>query len=107
MAKTRTTPNDSPHRLGGDWTDAKLDVLARYLKSYTTALEGKPTPEQPFRKAYIDAFAGTGTREADRPRGAVPHAPTPVRTLCRRSSCRDSLLHEAQTPTRHRHRDTP
>ena len=39
-------------------------MLAKYLKSYTTALQGKPTPQQPFRKAYIDAFAGSGTRTA-------------------------------------------
>jgi three-Cys-motif partner protein len=64
MTKKRTTSQGSTHRFGGDWTEAKLDVLAKYLKSYTTALEGKPTPEQPFRKAYIDAFAGTGTRTA-------------------------------------------
>lgn len=43
------------HRFGGDWTAAKLAVLAGYLKSYTTALKN-----QPFRKAYIDAFAGSG-----------------------------------------------
>lgn len=54
----------STHRFGGDWTDAKLDVLAKYLKSYSTALEGKPTATNPFRRAYIDAFAGTGTRTA-------------------------------------------
>ncbi|MEZ4359113.1 MAG: hypothetical protein R3B48_02960 [Kofleriaceae bacterium] len=64
MAKTRTVSGGSPHRFGGDWTEAKLGVLAKYLKSYTTALEGKPTHAQPFRKAYIDAFAGTGTRTA-------------------------------------------
>jgi three-Cys-motif partner protein len=64
MARTRTASKSPAHRFGGDWTDAKLDVLAKYLKGYTTALEGKPTPEQPFRKAYIDAFAGTGTRTA-------------------------------------------
>lgn len=67
MAKTRTPPNASTHRFGGDWTDAKLDVLARYLKSDTTALQGKPPLEQPFRKAYIDAFAGTGARTAREP----------------------------------------
>jgi three-Cys-motif partner protein len=54
------------HRFGGDWTSAKLDVLARYLESYTTALKDKPTKEKPFRKAYIDAFAGTGYRDARR-----------------------------------------
>jgi three-Cys-motif partner protein len=48
-----------PHRFGGDWTDQKLDVVQRYLQSYTTALKN-----QPFRKLYIDAFAGTGYREA-------------------------------------------
>lgn len=44
--------------LGGDWTTQKLDVLARYLHGYTTALSG-----QRFRKGYIDGFAGTGYRE--------------------------------------------
>ena len=47
------------HRFGGDWTTAKLGVLARYLSAYTTALK-----RQPFKKAYIDAFAGTGYRTA-------------------------------------------
>lgn len=55
-----------PHRFGGNWTTAKLDVLARYLTSYTTALKEKPSKEHPFRKAYIDAFAGTGYREVRR-----------------------------------------
>ncbi|MDX2023274.1 MAG: three-Cys-motif partner protein TcmP [Deltaproteobacteria bacterium] len=64
MSRSPRINEGSTHRFGGDWTDAKLDVLARYLKSYTTALEGKPTPDRPFRKAYIDAFAGTGTRTA-------------------------------------------
>lgn len=50
------------HRFGGGWTSTKLDVLAKYLAAYTTALKDKPTPERAFRKAYIDAFAGTGYR---------------------------------------------
>jgi three-Cys-motif partner protein len=54
------------HRFGGNWTTAKLDVLAKYLKSYTTALQDKPSKEHPFRKGYIDAFAGTGYRDARR-----------------------------------------
>jgi three-Cys-motif partner protein len=49
------------HRFGGDWTTAKLAAVGKYLAAYTTALK-----EQPFRKAYIDAFAGTGYREARR-----------------------------------------
>jgi three-Cys-motif partner protein len=54
------------HQFGGDWTTAKLDVLAEYLKSYTTALKDKPSKERPFVKGYIDAFAGTGYRDARR-----------------------------------------
>lgn len=54
------------HRFGGSWTERKLRVLAGYLKSYTTALQAKPIAAEPFRKAFIDAFAGTGYREARR-----------------------------------------
>lgn len=48
---------DAEHRFGGDWTTKKLHVLGGYLSGYTTALS-----KQNFRKAYIDAFAGTGYR---------------------------------------------
>lgn len=51
-------------RFGGLWTTRKLEVLAGYLRAYTTALQDKPTPGDPFRKAFIDAFAGTGYRNA-------------------------------------------
>jgi len=47
--------DDSKQKFGGDWTKDKLQILARYLDSYTTALKN-----QPFRISYIDAFAGTG-----------------------------------------------
>jgi three-Cys-motif partner protein len=47
----------SDHRFGGDWTQTKLDVIEKYLSAYTTALKNKR-----FRIAYIDAFAGTGSR---------------------------------------------
>ncbi len=52
------------HAFGGDWTNAKLDVLAKYLAAYTKALREKPSKARPFQKAYVDAFAGTGYREA-------------------------------------------
>jgi len=52
-AKKRT------HRFGGSWTDQKLDVLEQYLSAYTTALQNAK-----FKKGYIDAFAGSGYREA-------------------------------------------
>jgi three-Cys-motif partner protein len=50
------------HRFGGDWTEAKLAVLRKYLGAYTTALKN-----QPFRLGYIDAFAGSGYRADRRP----------------------------------------
>jgi three-Cys-motif partner protein len=49
------------HRFGGDWTTAKLEVLKGYLEGYTRALK-----KTSFRKGYIDAFAGTGYRDARR-----------------------------------------
>ncbi|MBE7483079.1 MAG: three-Cys-motif partner protein TcmP [Polyangiaceae bacterium] len=64
MAKSRSTSKGNAHRFGGDWTQAKLDVLRDYLAAYTKALKDKPSGGQPFRKAYIDAFAGTGSRTA-------------------------------------------
>ncbi|MBI5154026.1 three-Cys-motif partner protein TcmP [Candidatus Poribacteria bacterium] len=45
------------HTFGGSWTDEKLACLRRYLDAYNQALKN-----QPFRRIYIDAFAGTGYR---------------------------------------------
>ncbi|MFN7131303.1 MAG: three-Cys-motif partner protein TcmP [Myxococcales bacterium] len=69
--RSRATSKGKAHRFGGDWTSTKLDVLARYLSAYTTALK-----DSPFRKAYIDAFAGTGyrTERIDLPDGATSEA---------------------------------
>jgi len=47
------------HRFGGAWTDEKLKVLEGYLSAYTTALKNSS-----LSKGYIDAFAGTGYRDA-------------------------------------------
>ena len=66
MTSRKTTGGRKSHRCGGDWTTRKLEVLAQYLQSYTTALKDKPNVERPFRKAFIDAFAGTGYREVRR-----------------------------------------
>lgn len=62
--KRNSKDGGAGHAFGGDWTTAKLDVLAGYLTAYTTALK-----DQPFVKGYIDAFAGTGYREARRDDG--------------------------------------
>jgi len=51
----------SEQRFGGDWTERKLDIVAKYLSAYTTALKNTT-----FEKLYVDAFAGTGYRGARR-----------------------------------------
>ena len=43
---------------GGRWTEEKLEILRKYLQAYNTALKN-----QPFKRVYIDAFAGTGYRK--------------------------------------------
>ena len=62
LSRRRATSSGKAHRFGGDWTSIKLDVLAKYLRAYTTALKA-----QSFHKIYIDAFAGTGYRVPPRP----------------------------------------
>jgi three-Cys-motif partner protein len=46
---------------GGGWTELKLGMLDKYLAAYA-----KVMMNQPFERFYIDAFAGTGYREAGR-----------------------------------------
>ena len=62
MSKKRGKTGKDVHRFGGDWTAQKLGVLGDYLCAYTTALK-----KAPFRKIYIDAFAGSGFREPSKP----------------------------------------
>jgi three-Cys-motif partner protein len=59
------------HRFGGPWTEVKLDAVEYYLKFYTQALKGKPSPENPFVLWYIDAFAGTGDRATEQMTGGL------------------------------------
>ncbi len=66
MTPRKTKSGGKGHQFGGDWTTRKLEVLAGYLQSYTTALKDKPSAGNPFRKAFIDAFAGTGYRDIRR-----------------------------------------
>lgn len=53
-------PGVTSHRFGGAWTELKLDAVRYYLEFYAGALR-----RQPFDLWYIDAFAGTGDREAE------------------------------------------
>ncbi|HEX4953495.1 MAG TPA: three-Cys-motif partner protein TcmP [Thermoanaerobaculia bacterium] len=57
VARRKQSATSTLHRFGGDWTAEKLEILRRYLVAYSTALKN-----QPFKTAYIDAFAGTGYR---------------------------------------------
>ena len=57
---------DLEHRFGGPWTDEKLQVVSKYLGFYTEALKN-----QFWDLVYIDAFAGTGSREFDDEDGAT------------------------------------
>ena len=54
-------------QFGGPWTQRKLEVVGRYLDLYATALKNRP-----FKRLYIDAFAGTGDRSEKRTRNAAP-----------------------------------
>ena len=44
-----------PQIFGGPWTCIKTDLVAAYFKFFNTALKNKP-----FKRVYIDAFAGSG-----------------------------------------------
>jgi three-Cys-motif partner protein len=50
--------NFTEQSFGGSWTEKKLEILKKYLNAYNTALKNKP-----FKRVYIDAFAGTGYRQ--------------------------------------------
>lgn len=50
--------NFTEQLFGGSWTDKKLEILKKYLDAYNKALKN-----QPFKRVYIDAFAGTGYRQ--------------------------------------------
>ena len=52
--------NTRGQQFGGPWTEHKLECVKKYLHAYTTIMD-----KQPFRFAYIDAFAGTGYRELE------------------------------------------
>lgn len=54
------------HRFGGPWTEIKLDAVEYYLRFYTKVLQRKG-----FSLWYIDAFAGSGSREVDREVGRI------------------------------------
>jgi three-Cys-motif partner protein len=63
------------HDFGGPWTEIKLDAVEYYLECYTKALK-----RVGFDLWYIDAFAGSGDRSAEREVGGILEG-APVRTI--------------------------
>lgn len=49
----------SEQTFGGEWTKAKLDSLAKYLRAYTKIFTRNPRAKF-FTTTYVDAFAGGG-----------------------------------------------
>lgn len=54
------------HQFGGPWTEVKLDAVQYYLECYAKALTWAGMDIW-----YIDAFAGTGERQAERQVGGI------------------------------------
>ena len=59
------------HRFGGTWTEQKLSALRDYLVAYQKIFKHNPKART-LRTVYVDAFAGTGQRDA----GALSDQPT-------------------------------
>jgi three-Cys-motif partner protein len=51
------------HRFGGTWTERKLAALRDYLIQYQIIFTKNPSAKN-LRTVYVDAFAGTGERDA-------------------------------------------
>lgn len=52
------------HKFGGTWTEEKLERLRKYLQAYMTIFSKNPNAKKYFETVYVDAFAGTGYRNA-------------------------------------------
>lgn len=50
---------------GGDWTEKKLEALAKYLEAYLTIMH-RNRAAQMFSITYLDGFAGSGRRYVNR-----------------------------------------
>lgn len=75
------------HEFGGPWTKEKLERITKYLQAYTMALKN-----QPFRRVYVDTFAGTGYRATKKPGETVRgFFPLPQTTELAKGSARRAL----------------
>ncbi len=51
------------HQFGGPWTERKLQALTEYLAQYQPIFHANQIAQE-FQTTYVDAFAGTGERDA-------------------------------------------
>ena len=63
------------HSFGGPWTEIKLAAIEYYLQCYTKALK-----RVRFDLTYIDAFAGTGSRDVEQRVGGLFES-VPIETV--------------------------
>ncbi len=48
-------------RFGGPWSLIKVELVEKYLHAFNTALRQRPSSDRPFKRIYIDVFAGSGS----------------------------------------------
>ena len=66
LSKVQRVEMRPKHEFGGPWTEIKLDAISEYLRFYQIALKNRG-----FETWYVDAFAGTGERNAVVTRGGI------------------------------------
>jgi three-Cys-motif partner protein len=57
----KSSRKGSAQKFGGPWTIMKVEMVVGYLKAFTTLLLNKPSSSRPFKRIYIDGFAGSGS----------------------------------------------
>ncbi|TAX51891.1 three-Cys-motif partner protein TcmP [Rhizobium leguminosarum] len=80
--------SDNDHEFGGQHTEIKLELVEKYLRTYSIALRQK------FKSLwYIDAFAGTGSRtvRTKAKGGDLFDEPVPEKVENRRGSAQIAL----------------
>lgn len=65
-------------QFGGPWSLIKTQVVEDYIRFFNIALQNKPSPNDPFERIYVDAFAGSGafTFTPDNPETNTLFGPT-------------------------------
>ena len=93
--KTDEPFDPASHLFGGAWTEIKLRAISDYLRFFAKALQHRPSPNTPFQKWYIDAFAGSGERTEERTVGGLLEGePTKRQRIQLEGSAKRALLVE-------------